>query len=361
MSSAILFLGADPTGGTFSIEEEFRLIETELTRSGRDAFTIESDLNVEPREIQRLLNQYEPKLLHFSGHVTEAGELVLIDQAGKGSIVPNSVLARIFAGRRKPIRCILLNACNGDALAPTLRNAAEVVIAMKGMVTVRSAQAFSVRFYETLASGLSVQEAYDQGLIECELAGFSGELSASLDEREPGLAQKMVFTNETPPPVPTRKKIRTPDKQSSRGDIFISYAHEDEEWMSRLSVMLKPLERSIGVNAWDDRRIAASASWRNEIDAALSRARIAVLLVSPSFLASEFIYHKELPIILAARARGELDLLWCYLAPCMVNETKLSEIQAAHSPMKPLVSMNEGEQDSALLQVAMRASEILRG
>lgn len=36
--------------------------------------------------------------------------------------------------------------------------------------------------------------------------------------------------------------------------------------MTRLSTMLRALERSIGIEAWDDRRIAASASWKEEIE-----------------------------------------------------------------------------------------------
>lgn len=85
-----------------------------------------------------------------------------------------------------------------------------------------------------------------------------------------------------------------------------------------------------------------------------------MLLVSPDFLASEFIHEKELPVVLEARQRGELDILWCYVAPCLIDQTELAEIQAAHTPMAPLVSMSEGEQDDAFLQVAARASKTLR-
>ncbi len=394
----VLFLGADPTDGTFAIDEEFRLVEGELGSGGHGGFTMKSDLDVQPQELQRLLNQYAPKLLHFSGHVTEAGELMLVDQAGKGHMVSSNLFARILSTATRRIPCVVLNACNGEVLGPALRDVAEVIVAMRGMVTVRAAQTFSIRFYEALAGGRSVQRAFEQGLLEVELAGFRPELEARLIEHEPGRAGTLVLTDrerieaprgapisaaaepspstaapaaaaEPSPRGPVQPTATVPSPRGpippaaappSRDNIFISYSHRDADWMERLSIMLRPLERSIGIDVWDDRRIGASASWRDEIEAALARAKVAVLLVSPDFLASEFIHQKELPVILAARERGELDVLWCYLAPCLVDETALAEIQAAHTPMTPLVSMSAGEQDQAFLQIATRASKILR-
>ena len=81
--------------------------------------------------------------------------------------------------------------------------------------------------------------------------------------------------------------------------VFVSYSHLDKKWMDRLRVMLKPFERQ-GLNVWADPYIEVGQRWEREINTALQRACVGVLLVSPDFLASDFIASKEVPPLLEA-------------------------------------------------------------
>ena len=74
----------------------------------------------------------------------------------------------------------------------------------------------------------------------------------------------------------------------SRTNVFVSYSHDDREWLNRFSQHIAVLERRELVDVWSDARIAAGEDWEQAIDAALSSAKVAVLLVSPAFLASTF-------------------------------------------------------------------------
>jgi len=70
-----------------------------------------------------------------------------------------------------------------------------------------------------------------------------------------------------------------------RTNIFISYSHTDAEVLDRLRIHLDPLRRFYGIKEWCDRDIMPGDHWEDKIKKALSECQVAVLLVSPDFLA----------------------------------------------------------------------------
>ena len=76
-------------------------------------------------------------------------------------------------------------------------------------------------------------------------------------------------------------------QQGPRPRIFVSYSHRDRKWLRELvDVHLAPLVRSAQVSVWEDRQIQVGDEWHLAIAEALGSADIAILLVSPDFLAS---------------------------------------------------------------------------
>src|SRR6266498_2993396 len=121
-----------------------------------------------------------------------------------------------------------------------------------------------------------------------------------------------------------------------RKGIFISYSHRDEEWLDRLTTMLKPIIPTEQIEVWEDTKIGPGASWQKEIETALARTRVAVLLVSPDFLASSFIARVELPAILRLKKDEGTAIIWIPVRSSAYKSTVLAELQAASDPSRPL-------------------------
>ena len=134
--------------------------------------------------------------------------------------------------------------------------------------------------------------------------------------------------------------------------IFISYSHKDLDWMNLVRTHLKPLERLGTIVAWDDRQIAPGAQWRREILEALAAARAGVLLVSPYFLASDFVNDHELPTLLA-----KPNIFWIAVSSSAYQLTSLKDIQAANDPARPLDMLKEGERHQVLVGVVEKLAE----
>ncbi len=158
-------------------------------------------------------------------------------------------------------------------------------------------------------------------------------------------------------PVAGREAERAGQERRKRDKVFISYSHQDREWLDRLRTMLAPLIRDGSISPWDDTTIRAGAKWKEEIEAALASAQVAVLLVSDHFLASEFIAQEELPPLLAAAKQDDVPILWVYVSTCFYEATPINDYQVAFSISRTLAEMNEAECKRALKAICKRIKE----
>lgn len=155
-----------------------------------------------------------------------------------------------------------------------------------------------------------------------------------------------------------------------RTKVFISYSHEDRKWLDRLNVHLKPLRLKREV--WADDQIEPGMEWRGEIDKALADALVAVLLVSPDFLASDFVSDVELPALVESARAGGTRILSVILGPILApGETEpllpavktVLQFQTVNDPGSPLKDMEEAKQDEVwvtlryLVQLAMKQQQ----
>lgn len=145
--------------------------------------------------------------------------------------------------------------------------------------------------------------------------------------------------------------------------VFISYSHKDPDplWLRRARTHLRPLERDgVKVDIWDDSRIQAGTKWQTEIVDALRKARIALLLVSANFFASDFISANELPPLLSAAENDGMVVLPLIVSASRFSRTpELAQYQAVNDPANPLDRLNSGEQEQVLDNMARRIEALI--
>lgn len=146
-----------------------------------------------------------------------------------------------------------------------------------------------------------------------------------------------------------------------RNRVFISYSHQDSLWVERIRVHLRPLERDHYIDIWDDSRIRSGSRWRDEIRSAIDSSKVAVLVVSADFLASDFITGQELPVLLEAAEKDGAVILPLIVSPSRFASTgSLSLFQAINDPANPLIKMSKGDQEEVLVKLATEIESALR-
>ena len=136
-----------------------------------------------------------------------------------------------------------------------------------------------------------------------------------------------------------------------RSKAFISYSHKDLQWLTKLNIMLAPFTRD-GMDVWSDEMIKPGDPWADEIRKALAEAKVGILLVTPDFLASKFIFENELPPLLEEAERGGLVIIWVPIQFSNYKHTKIRHYQAAWDPSKPLASLSKAKYSQALVSIS---------
>ena len=143
--------------------------------------------------------------------------------------------------------------------------------------------------------------------------------------------------------------------------IFISYSHDDQEFKERIVEKLNVLEIAKKCEIWHDQDIETGQEWRNEIFKQLNNSTHVIMLISESFLSSDFIKTNEIPLILELYKQGQIILIPIILSPCPWEKNRLlKNLQVLPKNGVPLMTGNENEIEYKLFEIAQTISDLLQ-
>ena len=183
----ILFLAANPVdaGYRLRLDEEAREIDEKIQAgSKRDAFEIVSQWAIRPTDLQKALLRHSPDVVHFSGHGSKTQGIILEDPDGNMTPVSKPALTGLFRILKDNIKIVFLNACHSKVQIDGLRETIDFTVAMNIAIGDKTAVIFASYFYQALAFGRSVLEAFELAKNQLELEGIDESKTPELLVRD---------------------------------------------------------------------------------------------------------------------------------------------------------------------------------
>lgn len=161
----ILFLAASPydeqeldlTQNVSRIKEELRIAPE------HDSFEFDSDLTVTIDSMTRAMHSFRPAFLHFAAHGFPGG-IVIEEGVHQSRPIATAALSEFLGHFAGSLRCVILCACDTEELAKAIHAKIPYVVGMRGRIGDDAAIWFSVGFYQALAAGSGIADAFQFGV-----------------------------------------------------------------------------------------------------------------------------------------------------------------------------------------------------
>jgi hypothetical protein len=138
--------------------------------------------------------------------------------------------------------------------------------------------------------------------------------------------ENIKSSNKTDAPAPHAPPSSASPKKPK---VFVSYAHDDTAMLRDMQSMLQILKRNGTIDIWTDSEILPGQNWSQVIKDSLINADIVLLLLSASFLNSDYIWRNEMQIALKNSKDRKSVAIPIILRPCLWKEVEgLGQLQA---------------------------------
>jgi len=206
----ILFLSANPAQSDPSdlINECNRINQKIRASAGRELLKLEQRHDISIKWLIEELLNYNPQILHFSGHGSERSALIFKNEiTGQIEEVPQSALSRLFKVLGKKIDLVFLNACYSEKQARAIAEHVNCVIGMSDAISDIAAIEFASTFYSSLGFGRSIEDSFELALVQLELLSITENTIPKLIVKESMDPSKIIIAGKEPPPPPIMSSL----------------------------------------------------------------------------------------------------------------------------------------------------------
>ena len=212
----ILFLSANPAEtNPLELIKECNTINQKLRSSAeKGTFNLEQRHDISIKWLIEELLNYNPQILHFSGHGSEKSALIFKNEdTGEIEQVPQSALSEVFRVLGKNIDLVFLNACYSEKQAKAIAEHVNCVIGMSDAVSDDTAIEFASTFYLSLGFNKSVKESFDIAIVQLGLLSLPGDKIPKLIVKD-GMDPSKIFMTANELPIP----MSNPDSSNKSED-----------------------------------------------------------------------------------------------------------------------------------------------
>jgi hypothetical protein len=178
----VLFLASNPIDQIqLRLDEEARSISEMIRKAKhRDSVKLESCWALQPMDLLQALNDYNPTIVHFSGHGSDEDEIVFQAPDGTAKLVSKEAIVQTMMASSENIRLVFFNTCYSRIQAEAVSQYADATIGMNTSIRDEAARIFSSQFYSSIGFGHSVGKAFQQAKALLMMEGTNEENTPQL-------------------------------------------------------------------------------------------------------------------------------------------------------------------------------------
>ena len=139
-------------------------------------------------------------------------------------------------------------------------------------------------------------------------------------------------------------------KSLKKPKLFISYCHDDEDFLKEFETHLTPLQRSGVISTWSDQALIAGDELSDNLVSHLESSHLVAFLVSSNFLSSISCYEKEFIETIERRKHERVEVIPVIIRDCLWKKTPIARFLA--TPKNGMPVSNFANRDSAWVEVA---------